>query len=726
MQFASRFALLVGLLALSTTAMAQGDRENQGLSREQMWPAPTAEDWKKPCLIKWQRTWEDAVAVSKETGKPILICINMDGETASEHYAGIRYRQPEVAKLYEQYVCVIASVYRHNPRDYDDQGRRIPCPRFGGVTCGEHIWIEPIIYKKFCDGKRVAPRHICVDLEGNEVYDVFYTNDTASVFDAVREGRKKLPPALAPIIRGDRPLVERVASRAAQDRNAVEKAYLEGDEQTRRELIDAARKNPDAAPIDLLRLAIFGLDVDLGRAAREALVRLDTIDATQLMSDALQVPMDDKDRDALIAALRQLGDKSVRARWLAGIHQGLSGKSSTVKLEKWAAARGGAQYPAPAFGGYGRTGYVEDKTTAAEEHPDDPAARIELAEATLALALKAPETWASNPRVARLAQRHLYDDAKRIAKEAKALGAPVWRTESVLALAAYYDGDRKAAYPHAEAAMQGLPPDDTSWRSMAVVTIFAESRWKAIKAAVREGKDWPPEWLTDLHSAYTILLRHPLGTDRQVLWHYELLDWLGAHRRASRVLREGIARFRDSPGLHRKLRERILKWRGPDALEAEYDKLLEEHRDPARLEPFAGMASVAAAELHRKQNDFGKARDAYGRAIAHYERAVEANAGDRTAADAAIALALAGRARVAFDLNDDEGALADLLASFRRDPNSAGTRDGLNITPGETAQYLRTRLKETGKTDLLEQLDKALSGLDQELLRPERGMEEPK
>src|SRR5438552_588167 len=58
-----------------------------GISREQMWPAPTAEDWKKPCLLKFQRTWEDAQAVSKETKKPILVCINMDGEIASEHYA---------------------------------------------------------------------------------------------------------------------------------------------------------------------------------------------------------------------------------------------------------------------------------------------------------------------------------------------------------------------------------------------------------------------------------------------------------------------------------------------------------------------------------------------------------------------------------------------------------------------------------------------------------------
>src|SRR5690606_32629785 len=116
------------LAALAVAALLPAQRD--GVTREQMWYAPTAEDWKRPVLIEFQRSWEDALAVAAETGKPILICVNMDGEIASEHYAGVRYRSPEIAKLYEPYVCVIASTYRHNPRDHDEHGRRIPCPRF--------------------------------------------------------------------------------------------------------------------------------------------------------------------------------------------------------------------------------------------------------------------------------------------------------------------------------------------------------------------------------------------------------------------------------------------------------------------------------------------------------------------------------------------------------------------------------------------------------------------
>ena len=210
-------------LVVACCAVHSVNAQVDGVSREKMWPAPTAEDWKKPVRIQWQRTWDDAIAVARETGKPILVCVNMDGEIASEHYAGIRYRDPEIARLYEPYVNVIASVYRHNPRDYDDAGRRIPCPRFGCVTCGEHIAIEPILYERFFDGKRIAPRHVMVELDENggeqfaETYDVYYAFDTQSVFDTIQRGIAERARKPNPERRTDRSLAERVRSRDSQD-----------------------------------------------------------------------------------------------------------------------------------------------------------------------------------------------------------------------------------------------------------------------------------------------------------------------------------------------------------------------------------------------------------------------------------------------------------------------------------------------------------------------------
>ncbi|MHC5012320.1 MAG: hypothetical protein ACYTG6_15475, partial [Planctomycetota bacterium] len=659
---------------------------------------------------------------AKETGKPILICINMDGEIASEHYAGVRYRQREVAELYDQYVTVIASVYRHNPRDYDDEGHRIPCPRFGGVTCGEHIWIEPIIFEKFCDGQRVAPRHIAVDLDDQEAYDVYYVNDTASVFDSVREGRDQFPPAKPDIVRGDRPLLERVASRHVEDRNAVEEAYQQGDKDLRRSILEEALKSGDAAQLDLLRLAVFGLDVDQSQLARQALSQAESPAATKLISEALQVPMDESERDALIAALQRLGETSALARWLAGVHQGLGARSSALDPAAWAESHtGGATY-APRPDADTLTTLAEGLARVLEANPDDPGTHIDFAEATLGLAMETPATFAADPGRARLFARHLYEDAKRAALEAERLGETGWRVNMVLALAAYYTGDIEEAYARAAAAMENLPAGDTGWHSMAVVTIFAESRWKAIKAAVKAKEEYPPEWLGDLHAAYGILMNHPLGTDTQVAWHYEFLVWLGADHRADRFLREGIKRFPASQELHLRLHDRLLERRGAAALEFAYDQLLKEDPESARLAWFAGAASVRAAEHHRRQRRWDRALRSYEHAIERFELSIVLDEAFREAADHQIALVLAGRARVALQVRHDELALKEMLASFARRPESAGDRDGMGITPGETAQMLLARLRRAEDQGPAETLEAALAEIDPELLRPDRGL----
>ncbi len=699
-----------------------GTRQSEGVGREGMWPAPTAEDWAKPVLIQFQRTWEDAVAVSKETGKPILCCINMDGEIASEHYAGVRYREAAIAEIYKPYVCVIASVYRHNPRDYDDKGNRILCPRFGSVTCGEHISIEPVLYEKFLDGQRVAPRHIMVDLDGKEVYDVYYVNDTAGVFDAIYDGPSKVPPPKPPIIRGDRPLAERVASRHIEDRLAVEEAYKKGDAALRKRLLEAASQNPDAAQLDLLRLAVFGLDVDASKTAREALAKTKAPAATELISEALQSPMDAKERDALIATLKRLGEGSALAKWLAGVHKGLGAKSKAVDPKAWAEAAATGSYPAPKPDGHTLSSRAEAHARAAYEKPDDPEPRLKYAEANLKLALEAPRTYATNPNFGKRVARHLYVEAKKAGLEAEKLGAKGWRVNCVLALAAYYTGDLEAGYKRADAAMKELPPGESGWDSMALVTVFAESRWKAIKKAVRANEEWPPEWLADVHAAYAVLRKHPLGTDQQVVWHYELLLWLGARHKATGVLYDGLERFRDSEALHQRLRQRMLRRYGPKGLEAAYGRILKKYDDPARLQAFAAIASIVAGDTWRRMRRNEPALEAYQRAIEHYEKAVAAYAGHKAGADHTIALAHAARARIYYQQDDDAKALDEILASFARSPGSAGSRDGIGTTPGETAQMLLARLEKSPEDGPAKKLTEALAKIDPGLLAPDIGL----
>jgi hypothetical protein len=674
----------------------------QNVSREAMWPAPTAADWARPCLVRWQRTWEDALAVARETEHPMLVCVNMDGEIASEHYAGIRYRQPEIAALYEPYVCVIGSVYRHTPRDYDEEGARVPCPRFGSVTCGEHIAIEPVLYAQFLDGVRVAPRHIMVELDGKEQYDVYYAWDTDSVFERIRAGIAERPGGVPEIVRGERSLAERAASADSADREAIEAAWRDGSAQERRALLEAALAQGDAAPLELLRLAVFGLDLDLSRVAREALARSSSPAATDLISEALRVPMDTAQREALIAALGRLGQSDARARTLAVVQRGLSSRSTTVDTEAWAGALGGSTY-APAVDGALVVARVENQDSVLRSK--DPAAHLELAESFLQSAYA---QWGSDPEYAGM----LFLDALDTAREAEALGAAGWRVDAALAIAAYYTGQLPTAYARAEAAVTGdMPEAAPDWNAMAVLAIFAKARQEAIQQAVTDKADWPPSWLTDVDAAYAVLAHHPFGTPEQVVAHYDFLNWLAAPDRSKAVLERGLSRFPAAPELHERLRRHVLWERGVRGLEPAYGKLLAQPDAPAAYRHYAGLAAVMTAEFRRRTGRDDDALSAYARALVHFEAAALAADDARAEADRQIALVHGARARLAYEAGDDERAVTELLAAFARDPRAAAVQDGLNISAADTARMLRARLDLAGGAELRGRLDAALAEL---------------
>jgi len=710
----TRFAHLGGLLtSVLITTLLTPDSHGQvgGVSREQMWPAPTVEDWKRPCLIPWQRTWADAVALSKATGRPILICVNMDGEIASEHYAGIRYRDPAIAKLYKPYVTVIASVYRHNPRDFDERGQRILCPRFGSVTCGEHIAIEPLLYQKFFDGKRIAPRHIMVELDGKETYDIFYALDTASVFEAVAKGISERRRPTRPLVKGDRSLEERVMSPDNADRTAVERSFIEGNHDRKRAILEAAVALGDKAPQEVLRLALFGLDEDLARMAREALAKTNAPENVELIAEALQGPLGDSERAPLIRALERLGKSSARARTLATVNKGLDDTRTTVDARPWTQAlEGGGSYsaaPDPAA--------IAQRLETLDEsvRSGDPKRLLDLAEAFLTQA----ESLSPDRPGAPLTIRALLSDALDAANKAKAAGAAGWKLESLLTVVHYHRGESEEARKHAAEAMKNPPENPGSWNSMVVLGLFAEARREAIRKAVLAGKTWPASWLKDLDAAYNLLAKHPQGDDTQVAAHVDFLTWLRAWRKARRALAQGLERFPASPLLHDRFRRQILRSRGVKALEGAYAKLLARPDADPMLPWFAGYATLVVAEFHRRKGEFGEALKAYDRAIAHFQFVIEMNPGD--ASDSSlhfIAMAHAGKARVAYEAGDDEAALEELLAAFKTRMRSANVLDGLNISAVDTAKMLRARLRAKKDTTLLPRLEDALARLDPDLL----------
>ncbi len=679
-----------------------------GLTEQDMWPAATADGWKQPVLIPWQRSFDDALRVAKATGKPILVAVNMDGEIASEHYAGVRYRDPKTAKLFEPYVCIVASVYRHTPRDHDEQGRRILCPRLGDVTCGEHIAAETELYAKYFDGVRISPRHLVLEPDGKETSDVYFSWDVQTVLTTLVKGAENRPPP-TPLVR-DVPIVDRTQSPDIEDRIAIETEYERAGPEVRRALLRSVIQNRGVDQVEMLRLAVFGLDLEDARLARRALAQSETEGAVDLIAEALKVPLAAEERSMLLEASDRLAAKYPRARTLTAVHRGLA------QTSKWIDAR---VRPEAEYESRSRTpaaqALLEQRAAVSEMSPGDPGARLALAESLLARA-QDPET-----------DRHfvtlLLADARDAAKSARELGAKGWRLESVQAVAEVLAGDEESARKHAVAAVEGgmlLPVSDaepvlgrTELRTLA---LFAQSRQLAIRQAYRAGTGWPPEWLSDVNASYALLAQHPLAIDDNLVSFYDFLRWLGGTPRANAVLDDAIARFPASPLVHDRLRARVLWEAGPDELEAEYTRRIAADPKNADLAWFAGYASIVAAENHRRSNDVDKAITSYERAIARFEEYIAAQPDTRATADHFVALALAGRARV--ELGRENLALAtdEVLASFERGPHAGATPDGLNITPVETAKMLRARLEEKGMTDPLNRLQAGLDALDPALL----------
>jgi hypothetical protein len=701
-------------LALSTLAAAaalvaqEGVPPPTGLVPEQMWYAPTAEDWKKPVAIRWQRTWDDAVRLSQQTKKPILVCVNMDGEIASEHYAGVRYRDPELAKLWEPYVCVMASVYRHTPKDHDEQGNRIPCPRLGTVTCGEHIALEPLVFEKFLDGKRISPRHIMVELDGKEVFDVFYTWDTQSVFDTLKKGIAERAIQAPPVVKGDRSLAEKLASPDSEDREAMERLFAGADGEQRRELLKQALANGDKVPIELLRQAAWSLDPELAKQARAGMLAAGDPGTVDLIADTLKAPLAADERRALAQSLRRFAGTSTRAQSLAAAHSGLSGTASAIDVERWRTAMSGQSYAAAAEA-KDHAAEAAQRDSALAARPDDPNAQLAVAESSLLQALElAPTAARGGQRTLRQQRQLLLDDCQRQLDAASKAGATGWQPAALQALLAFQRGDTATAYRQAIAAAPQLPADAPGRLAVELLALFAEARQEAIVAAVQQKQDWEPAWMSDVHTAYGLLAKHPLGSDQHVAHHVDFLHYFGAPE-SDAVLARGLARFVASPLLHERLRTRLLEQGGAEALQKDYDARLQAADAPPAMAWFAGYAEMVAAEqFRRSQQD--------DRALAAYERALERFARYRTASgnddgQHYAAMSHGGIARLRLQAGDRAAAFAALQQAFAANGAAAAATDGLGITTMQTAEMLRARCTEAKDDALLAQLEAALQAL---------------
>ncbi|MCA8965636.1 MAG: hypothetical protein KDC48_12195, partial [Planctomycetes bacterium] len=203
--------------------------------------------------IHWERSLDDALALSLTTHRPVLLAVNMDGESASDRIVHEEYRDPKFVAASRSYICVVASLFRHNPRDFDDQGNRIPCPRLGCCTCGEHIVNEPAMFQSLlADGERVAPRHAVISPDGKKGWDLSLSFDLQDIDRAVIETAKKVPPPVPLRVSGWKELANQ---RSDRGRALLERAIATtNDEAELGAALEALAEDGDAGSIDALRL----------------------------------------------------------------------------------------------------------------------------------------------------------------------------------------------------------------------------------------------------------------------------------------------------------------------------------------------------------------------------------------------------------------------------------------------------------------------------------------
>ena len=111
--------------------------------------------------VKWRPSLEKALAEAKRTGRPVFVAVNKDGEPVCDKLAKKHYHDPKITKRCEHFVCLVSSPDDHTA------GKGGTCPRFGTVTCAEHMAVERALRGKHLpEGKVDVPQHLFLTSAG--------------------------------------------------------------------------------------------------------------------------------------------------------------------------------------------------------------------------------------------------------------------------------------------------------------------------------------------------------------------------------------------------------------------------------------------------------------------------------------------------------------------------------------------------------------------------------
>jgi hypothetical protein len=664
--------------------------------------------------VHWQRSLADARALAVATGRPLLVAINMDGESASDRTVREQYRDAAFVALTRRCVCVGGSLFRHNARDHDEDGRRIPCPRFGGITCGEHVALEPELFAAFlADGERVAPRHALVRADGTKAFDLslsFDLKDVDRALAAATAGTAALePPGVVGL---DWPAL--ASLRDARGRDALEAAVAAAcDDAALVAALAAIGTRGDAGSADALRLAVargarLSARAHAGLAA--ALRVLPQPDAFALVQQRLQQvralpgdPGPDAGDERLAALLppaanaEQASFVRARAALLGDDAAALDEHGDAIAVDlrallQTAAAVTRAEATPP------REGVVRDvpppvgELEAALERLDAaPAEQRETAAWAYDLGKASLDLGRQRADAGQKGAGLLFEDAARYLERATTQqdDRPEWWIER--ARAAYFLGrfDEQAVCGARAfvltAGAESLPADAQLAGSAVLQDARAVEalRWVGDAHArllpARSGGDADVEraGMVEALRALGVVAASPFGRDADWATFASLCGALGLVREQVAVAWHGAMRFPASRDLRAALNGALWQAGRPDLMPLAAEAIARAHPPAADAAWFAGYAWVLAAEDERRRIAFPAAEAAYARAGAWYERAAALDA--RYADDCAQqrAIALVGTAFAEVDAGQRRRAAAHLAHAVDLHRDLTQLRDGL-------------------------------------------------
>lgn len=673
-----------------------------------------------PPLMPWQRNLDDAIALSRATGKPLLLCVNMDGELASEALAADRYRDPEFVALADGFIPLLASPDRHDALDHTSRGVRLPDSKFGRVTNSEHIDIEPDLFERWFDGRRVAPRHVGVSPDGEVLFDLYLLTDLSKIDEALAEFGKFPEPVEAPVApeEGAEVPVEPqpepeldeatlLESPDAAHRDLLEARFLGASVEDRVRLAAAAcSPTRETQHPELLRLALRDPEAAVRSAGVDALTAHPGAASIEHFVRAAQLVGDEpsEQRDALLSALERFAiesdaDSALSAMQLARALRAIGAGSEVVDVDAWLLGTTGrvATESDAEIAWDERLARIEERLS---EDPDNADWNVLFARNGRSYA-KALIAAGENPSF-------VLEDVRRAATRALKVRPDDGLANALFAWSSYMLADFDAASEAARRAIRALEPWSSTPLAVEAIDILADSCARRIYADIAEQAALDEVLLADSAAAHEVLLGHPLGTEAQALRGFQLLGAVNLRAAQRRAVELALERWPGSGTLHEWYRWVVMRDEGPDGLLTAYEGRALSGLEREQRLSFSGLAKLQAAERRIEERDPQRALEDYRLAFRDLEEAVGAGASVGTFARWYQAQARAGRARLFLDSGRLDEALAEILLCFTFETAAHDEPDARGVRPRETLRAVRDALLAVGREADAASLDRYL------------------